>query len=167
MFIRIIDGYIVYYHPVLTGAWGVKCLGSLTSDVTGCKPKNECMSSDQKTPSLSSTCIHAWFSVRFVLLDHLKIIVCPLSFLFWPLHYLSFDLRLLVTHLVSSSFSESFCKQIPINNISKVHNVNNDLSPLDWFKLFVPLCVFSISYLTFNHSFHLQWKLGINFDECD
>jgi len=39
MFIRIIDGYIVYYHPVLTGAWGVKCLGSLTSDVTGCKLK--------------------------------------------------------------------------------------------------------------------------------
>jgi hypothetical protein len=104
MFIRIIDGYIVYYHPVLTGAWGVKCLGSLTSDVTGCKPKNECMSSDQKTPSLSSTCIHAWFSVRFVLLDHLKIIVCPLSFLFWPLHYLSFDLRLLVTPLVPSHF---------------------------------------------------------------
>jgi len=53
-----------------------------------------------------------WFLVEFMLLGFLCsvlwIIACPFVFFIWPLCCLSFDLRLLITHLVSSNFSFSY-----------------------------------------------------------
>ena len=58
---------------------------------------------------LDSTWVHPSLFVRFVLFYLLFSVYwfvdrC-LSFFFWPLHCLSFDLRLLITPLVSSNFS--------------------------------------------------------------
>jgi hypothetical protein len=42
-----------------------------------------------------------------------------LSFIYWPLYYLSFDLRLLITHLVSSNFIPEYLLSISIGIVKE------------------------------------------------